>query len=156
MGLVDTLDHLPADHPGRDTLANLLLRIANVMVRYQAADGRWWQVVDQGAREGNYLESSVTAMMAYALAKGVNDGHLPSRFGGAAQKAYEGLLQGAVTVDSNGLASLDRICQVAGLGGGRDGSYAYYLREPIVSNDPKGLGPFILAGLELAKLLRQP
>ena len=44
----------------------------------------------------------------------------------------------------------------AGLGYGRDGSYEYYLREPVVDNDLKGVGPFILAGLEMQRFLGLP
>ena len=42
---------------------------------------------------------------------------------------------------------------VAGLGGTpyRDGSFEYYVQEPIATNDFKGAGPFILAALELEK-----
>ena len=58
--------------------------------------------------------------------------------------------------DGNGRISLTQCCSVAGLGYGRDGSYAYYLKEPVVLNDLKGVGPFILAGIEMQELLGLP
>ena len=55
-----------------------------------------------------------------------------------------------------GQVTLKRCCSVAGLGYGRDGSYEYYLREPVVDNDLKGVGPFILGGIEVQRLLQLP
>jgi unsaturated rhamnogalacturonyl hydrolase len=51
------------------------------------------------------------------------------------------------------LLTLEKVCSVAGLGGEpyRDGSFEYYVSEKTVSNDPKGVGPFILASLEMER-----
>jgi unsaturated rhamnogalacturonyl hydrolase len=154
MALVDTLEVLPADHPGRAQLRAILGRLATAMAACQDKSGRWWQVVDQGGREGNYLESSVTAMLAYAFAKGVNRGFLDAKYGTVAIKAYEGLVRDALEAKPDGAVNLTAICQVAGLGYGRDGSYKYYLSEPVVPNDPKGVGPFLMAGIEIEALLK--
>jgi unsaturated rhamnogalacturonyl hydrolase len=97
-------------------------------------------------------------MFVYALAKGVNHGYLPRDEVPAIEKAYAGILQNFIKPGDNGQWSLTQCCSVAGLGfknaGGRarDGSFDYYVSEPVVSNDLKGVGPFILAGIEMEHL----
>ena len=112
--------------------------------------GLWRQVLDQGEREGNYLESTASCMFAYAMAKGVNRGYLDGRFRKIAKKGYDGILEHFIKVDEDGEVHLQKCCAVAGLGGKpyRDGSYEYYISEPVRDDDPKGVGPFILASLE--------
>jgi unsaturated rhamnogalacturonyl hydrolase len=156
MGLVDTLDFVPAKHPRRGELLAILGRLAEAVSKYQdAKSGAWYQVVDQGARQGNYLEASVTAMLSYALLKAARLGHLDAKYREVGRRAYAGMLQEFVRVDEKGLVNLDRVCQVAGLGGDpekeryRSGTFDYYVGEKIRSNDPKGVGPFILASLEM-------
>jgi unsaturated rhamnogalacturonyl hydrolase len=92
-------------------------------------------------------------MFVYALAKGVRLGYLDEAFLAVARRGHAGLVEHLVTVDEDGLVSLHQICAVAGLGGprGRDGSFAYYVSEPVASDDPKGVGPFIMASLELER-----
>jgi unsaturated rhamnogalacturonyl hydrolase len=70
-------------------------------------------------------------------------------------RAYEGMLDEFVTIDADGEVHLRNNCEVAGLGYGRDGSYRYYMIEPIVTNDPKGTGPMMMAGLQIAELLQR-
>ena len=162
MALVDCLDDLPPTHPDVEAINAVLHRVADGIVRYQdPASGLWWQVVDQGGREGNYLESSASSMFVYALAKGINRGYLArDRYLPAAIKGYAGLVRDCLRTDATGAVSLTRVCEVAGLGYTnakgrvRDGSYEYYLSEPVVENDLKGVGPFILAGLEVQQLNR--
>jgi unsaturated rhamnogalacturonyl hydrolase len=158
MGCVDVLDFLPKDHPGRKEIITQFKQVAAGIVKWQdPKGGLWWQVMDQGGREGNYLEATASAMFVYALAKGVNEGYLPaSEFEPVADKGYLGIVQRLIKRDERGDISLTQCCSVAGLGYGRDGSYAYYLREPIVYNDLKGVGPFILAGIELQKMHKMP
>ena len=157
MALVDVLDFLPLDHPGRPELIAQLNKFAQGIVRYQdGTSGLWYQVTNQGARKGNYLEATGSSMLVYTLAKAVNRGYLGANYSTPAQKGYEGLVRDLVTSDPDGKINLIRCCQVAGLGNGRDGSYEYYLREPIVNNDLKGIGPFILAGIEMDLLLNPP
>jgi len=99
-------------------------------------------------------------MFVYALAKGVNQGYLPRDYVPAIEKGYAGIIQNFVKQDADGRWSLTQCCSVAGLGGSpsggkmRDGSFDYYVGEPVVSNDLKGIGPFILAGIELDELTR--
>lgn len=152
MAIVDILDHLPQSHVGYSTLVDILDQTAAAIVRVQdEATGLWYQILDLPEREGNYLEASASAMFVYAFAKGVRKGCLARDYLLSAQRGYHGLLQNLVKIDSQGLLILDKVCGGAGLGGVpyRDGSFAYYISETIIPNDPKGVGPFILAALEI-------
>jgi unsaturated rhamnogalacturonyl hydrolase len=93
-------------------------------------------------------------MFVYALVKGVRKGYLGEEYLAAAQKGFDGILREFVTVDDQGWAHLDGICAVAGLGGKpyRDGSYEYYVGEKTITNEYKGVGPFIMASLEIERV----
>ncbi|MDH7599829.1 MAG: glycoside hydrolase family 88 protein [Sedimentisphaerales bacterium] len=157
MACVDVLDFIPTDHPGRPKTLEVLEKVCQGIARYQdPASGLWYQVLDQGGRQGNYLEASVSSMFVYTLAKAMNNGYIDRGYESVATKGFEGLVTRLVKVDPNGLVALTQCCAVAGLGYGRDGSYQYYLSEPIVDNDRKAVGPFILAGLQLQQLYGLP
>jgi unsaturated rhamnogalacturonyl hydrolase len=152
MGIVDVLDYFPQNHPRRGEIVAVFKRLADALATYQdSASGLWYQVVDQGSREGNYLEASASCMFAYAFAKGAKAGYLENRFFEIAQKTFRGVTRELVTIEEDGLVNLHQVCQVAGLGGNpyRDGSYEYYISEPRRTNDFKGVGPFIYAALQL-------
>lgn len=153
MALVDALDYFPKDHPKRKELIKYLNDISKSLVKFQDKSGLWYQVTDKGGKEGNYLESSGSAMFAYALAKGANKGYLPKKYKEAADKAFNGLTSKLIKVAADGEVTITEACAVAGLGGNpyRDGSYSYYVNERKKDNDPKATGPFILAALELNK-----
>ncbi|AKD05938.1 glycosyl hydrolase family 88 [Pontibacter korlensis] len=152
MAVVDVLDFFPPDHPKRKDIEAILQRLAPALQKYQdAASGLWYQVVDQGGREGNYLEASASSMFVYALAKGANKGYLDKRYRKVAEKGFKGLTEKLIQVQPDGEVNLTQVCAVAGLSADRDGSYAYYVNEKIRTDDPKGTGPFILASLELNK-----
>ena len=154
MALVDTLDYIPDDHPGRQELIAIFQKTCEGVVKVQDPEsGLWWQVLDQGGRPGNYREATAACMFVYSMAKGINRGYLSNRFLAPTRRGYQGIIEKQIRQEKNGSFSLTSCCQVAGLGYGRDGSYAYYIREPIVDNDLKGVGPFILAGIEMQKLL---
>ena len=112
--------------------------------------GVWYQILDKPNEEGNYLESSCSSMFVYSLLKGIRQEHLPADFMDAAERGYKGIFQEFVEVTPDGQVHLHKGCVVAGLGGRpyRDGSFQYYVSEPVRSNDPKAVGPFILACLE--------
>ncbi len=155
MALVDVLDYFPKDHKGRDTLIAILNRFAAAVVKYQdPASGCWWQVLDKGKEKGNYLEASGSCMFVYALEKGVRKGYLPETFRKAAVKGFAGIQKQFITPNPEGGINLNGVCSVAGLGGEpyRDGSYAYYLSEKVVTNDPKGVGAYLLAAHEMEML----
>ncbi len=157
MAQVDVLDYLPDKHPGRPEIIRLIQKTASGIRRHQDPEsGLWWQVLDQPGRKGNYLEATATAMFVYSLAKAVNHRYLPRDYVPAIMKGYSGIIERLVRKESSGRITLTQCCSVAGLGYGRDGSYEYYLREPVVDNDLKGVGPFVLAGIEVQELLGTP
>lgn len=150
MAIVDDLDFIPQHEPGRDTVLVILNHIAETLKKYQSPEGLWYQVMDKSGDPGNYLESSCSAMFVYSLFKAVRKGYIPSSYFTVARKGYEGILNEFIKVDDNGLVSITKACAVAGLGGKnyRMGDYDYYIHEQIRDNDPKAVGPFILASLE--------
>lgn len=158
MAIVDVLDHLPGAHPQREPIIGILSRTVTALLRVQdPSSGTWYQVLDQGDREGNYLEASASCMFVYAIAKAIREGYLGEEHLGLIRKAYDGIIQRFVQVDDQGLVNLHQICSVAGLGGPfgesyRDGSFAYYIGEEVVTNDYKGVGPFIMASVEMEGL----
>jgi unsaturated rhamnogalacturonyl hydrolase len=149
MALVDVLDFLPEDHPERQNIIQIAQKLADGILKYQDETGAWYQVTDQGDREGNYLEASATSMFSYFLLKGAEKGYLSEEHKQAGIKAYEGILEEFIRRNEDGTISLTKINGVAGLGGDpyRDGSYEYYINEIIRDDDPKGVGPFILASI---------
>lgn len=155
MGIVDVLDFMPSDHSQREKILAILRDLAQAARKYQdERTGLWYQVMDQGPRTGNFLEASASAMFVYALAKAVRNGYLKNESLTVANKGYQGLIANLIKVEPNGLVNLTQVCQVAGLGGNpyRDGSYEYYISTPVVSNDLKGVGPFIMASVEMERL----
>jgi unsaturated rhamnogalacturonyl hydrolase len=156
MAIVDVLDHFPKEHTARQEFLDILERTLKAVARVQdEATGLWWQVLDQGDRPGNYLEASGTCMVVYAIAKGVRNGYLDRSWLPIAARGFEGLLNHLVTIDDKGQIDLHGICSSAGLGGNpyRDGSFEYYVSEPIATNDLHGVGAFILAAVELETAL---
>lgn len=152
MALVDVLDYFPESHPQRQTLLSILERTALAVQKYQdARSGLWYQVMDKATEPGNYTEASGSCMFVYAIAKGIRKGYLPVTFANVAQKGYTGILKTFMQTDAGGYTNLNGTVSVAGLGGSpyRDGSYAYYLSEKVVTNDPKGVGAFLLASTEM-------
>lgn len=156
MAIVDVLDYIPEEETElRQPLIEMINEIAADLKKYQdPATGTWWQIMDQPDAPGNYRESSASSMFTYFYAKALNNGYLDESYRSVAQKAYDGLIQEFMIVHTDNNVSLTNICLVAGLGFGRDGSYEYYMSEPVYRNDPKGTGPFILAGIEMHKLLK--
>ena len=152
MAIVDVLDHLPKEHIHRPDLIAMLDRTATALGKVQdGTAGLWYQILDLPERPGNYLEASASAMIVYAIAKAVRIGYLDPGYISMARRGYRGLLQNLIKVDPQGFLTLEGVCSVAGLGGEpyRDGSYEYYVNEKVISNDPKGVAPFILAALEM-------
>jgi unsaturated rhamnogalacturonyl hydrolase len=148
MALVDTLDYFPEGQPGRQDLIAALEKDAAAVVRVQdAQSGLWYEVLDKGSAKGNYLESSGSCMFVYALARGVQRGYLPEHFLGNAERGYSGIQKKFISIGPDGDVQVTGTVKVGGLGGEpyRDGSYAYYLSEKVISDDPKGVGAFLMA-----------
>jgi unsaturated rhamnogalacturonyl hydrolase len=152
MALVDTLPYYPQDDPGRATLLAILNRTAAALVRYQdEKTGLWYQVLDKPNKKGNYFESSAACMFAYALARGVRLGYLPPSYSENATRAWQGILTRFVHTETDGSVGISGTVKGIDLGGDpyHDGSYEYYVNSPVVTNDPKGLGSFLLASTEM-------
>lgn len=154
MALVDTYEIIYGEnrqHDHSDSLSIIINLIGEELLKLQDKNnGCWQQVLDETGREGNYFEMSATPMFAYSFLKGYRLGMLPKKYAQAARKALKGMCSEFLKKDEQtGRLTLTNICSVAGLSADRDGSFEYYLREPIRENDPKGVGPFILALMEL-------
>jgi len=152
MALVDTLDYFPPKHAQRAELIAILNGLARAVAKYEdSRSGLWYQVLDKRGAKGNYLESSAACMFVYALAKGVRNGYLPAGYMKTANDGYRGIQKEFVKYDASGGFNLAGTVSVAGLGGNpyRDGSYEYYVSEKVVTNDPKGIGAFLLAATEM-------
>ncbi len=153
--VVDVLDYMPAQFEGRDSIMTIINTLAEGIVKYQEPEtGVWWQVTDQNNRKGNYLESSASSLFVYFLCKAVNKGYIPVEYKAAAERGFNGLIKQFIKEEPDGSYTITNCCAVAGLGGkgNRDGSFAYYIGEPVIENDPKSVGSFILAAIEYEKM----
>ncbi|MCL2828789.1 MAG: glycoside hydrolase family 88 protein [Oscillospiraceae bacterium] len=147
MGLADTLEFFPVDHKDRQTLIDALERSFAALAKVQSPEGVWYQILDKGNKRGNYLEASASIMFTYAMAKAISLGCIDqTTYGPVLQKAYQGIIDEFLTTTNQGLINLNKVCQSASLGGDEihDGSFVYYISEPIVSNDRRGFGLLIL------------
>jgi unsaturated rhamnogalacturonyl hydrolase len=152
MALVDTLQYFPEDDPGRKQLITQLERDAAAVSRYQdGTTGLWFQVLDKAGTKGNYLESSASCMIVYALAKGVREGYLPQRYSETAKRGYRGILSHFIQPGPLDSVSLIGTVKANGHGGDsyREGSYAGSIGEKTITNDPTGIGAFLLASTEM-------
>ena len=117
MALVDVLDWMPQNHPQRPALIKIMKSVAPPIAKYQdAKTGLWWQVMDQGARKGNFTESSASCMFVYALAKGVRMGYLPQTYEANVRKGWQGIQTAFVKTAPDGSLQLDGTVKVGGLG----------------------------------------
>jgi unsaturated rhamnogalacturonyl hydrolase len=154
MAIIDILDYLPANHPDRPALISILQKSCDALLRVRdQKSGIWYQVLNQGGREGNYLEGSGSAMYIYVFAKGARLGYLDKKYRQIAENAFDCFVKELVAVDNKGMVTIHNICGGCGLGGNpyRDGTYEYYVTEKRFDNDTKGVAPFILAAIELDK-----
>jgi unsaturated rhamnogalacturonyl hydrolase len=152
MAIVDILDFLPENHADRAQLINILQSEIDALLKVADIEtGLWYQVLDQGGREGNYLEGSGSSMYTYAMAKAANKGYIDSKYKTIANDKFSSIVKNLIDTDENGNLLFKNICGGCGLGGNpyRDGSYNYYITEKVVVNDTKGVAPFIMAALEL-------
>jgi len=151
--IVDALDYFPATHPKRQALIAILNRLVNALEKFQDKEtGLWYDVMNYNGpgKEKNYFEASAACQFTYAIAKGVRKGYLPAAKLAIAKKAYAGIVKKFIKVE-NGQTNLYGTVKVSGLGGNpyRDGSFDYYMGEPVIVNDPKGMGAFLLASNEM-------
>ncbi len=158
MALLDTLDKCEVCRECEEEyeyLKQAFVDLTDSMLKLQDESGLWYQLPALGGKEPNYLETSGSAIMAYSLLKGVRLGFLPENYRVYGLKAFRGICN-AYLKEKNGQLSLGGICLVAGLGPAdnprRDGSFAYYVSEPVVEDDAKGVGPLLLAYTEMRRL----
>jgi unsaturated rhamnogalacturonyl hydrolase len=157
MALVDILDYLDEDSR-REEVIEIVGRMAEAITKVQDLEsGVWYQVLDMADREGNYLEGSVSSMFTYFLLKAVKEGYIDGSYYQFARKAYQGILENLMVIREDGGTVITPVCAVAGLGGDpyRDGSYEYYINEKRRDNDPKAVGPFILASILYEELEKE-
>ncbi len=163
MAMIEVLDALPADYARRGEIVDLFRKAMTAVMKHQdKATGVWYDVLDvQDPR--NYLEATCSSMFAYCLLKGARLGYLDASFKAAGIRAYNGIVKQFVRVNPDKTISLTRCCSVSGLGPApgpfvktpnykRDGSFDYYMSEPIRDNDAKGVGPFVWASLEMENM----
>ncbi|WP_304224572.1 glycoside hydrolase family 105 protein [Gracilinema caldarium] len=157
MALADILEMLPDTYNinghNKKELIDIFSTILNTLVTYQDSNEKmWYQVLDRGHQNGNYLETSCSAMFCYGYAQAAKmkiDLYVNPLV--VAEDTFWGISNKYLKFEDDGSVNLHGICKVAGLGGNpyRDGSYAYYINEPVIANDFKGVGPYILAGTAL-------
>ncbi|OTN76783.1 hypothetical protein A5886_001862 [Enterococcus sp. 8G7_MSG3316] len=153
MALVDTIALLP-DEAATSSLSQMFEQTLKALANVRSAEHVWYQVLDQGEKTGNYLEASASSMICYAAAKAIKLGVISQEWQGFVDETYQGIINEFVFITNEGWLNLIRNCEVAGLGGPdkRDGSFVYYISEPIITNDFKGYGAFLQASLLLQPL----
>ena len=155
MAVIDTYEIISEEFAEERTiLESLANKLADGIIQYQNKNGVWYQVVDKGGKKGNYEESSSSCMFAYFFMRGINKGLLPELYSQYAKKAVDGIMKEFVVTDNLCKLHINNVCQVAGLGPDkkpyRDGSFSYYISEPVVADDNKARGPLLLLLCELA------
>ncbi len=154
MALVDVLDFLPENHPQHDEIVGILNDVSDALEKVRDPEtGVWFQVLNKAGEKGNYPEASCTAMFIYAFARGANQGYLPQSYLKIANNTFDNLLNEFIVEGPEGNHTITNICGSCGLGGTpyRDGNYEYYITEEQIDNDPKGIGAFVLAAIELKR-----
>jgi unsaturated rhamnogalacturonyl hydrolase len=152
VAMVDIIEIIDGD--ARLEIAEIFSELMESILKYRDNDSKmYYQVVNMQGKEGNYLETSGSSMIAYAMMKGARLGVLTEEYHTFGKETFEGICSRYLDFDSDGKLSLGGICLVAGLGPEnntrRDGSYEYYISEPVVENDAKGVAPFVLCYTEI-------
>ena len=160
MALVDVLENFPSENKYKDSILAILKRFADAIKKVQdPTSGLWYDIINLPKAKGNYFEASASSMFVCAMAKAVRLGFLSASYLSISQKGYSGILNKFIETDATGQTNLKGTVTVSGLGGNpyRDGSYAYYMSEKVIVNDPKGVGAFLQAAneMELLPLLKK-
>ena len=151
--LVDALDYFPQSHPKRKQLLAILTRTINTIQKYQdAKSGLWYDVLGYNGpgKEKNYFEASASCQFVYTIAKAVRKGYVTADKIKIAQRGFDAINKTFIK-NNNNAYSLSGTVKVSGLGNKpyRDGTFEYYMSEPVIDNDPKGLGVYLLASIEM-------
>ncbi len=157
MALLDTLSKTEPEgfEAEYENLKKVFKELIDSLLKYQDESGMWYQLPALLGKEPNYLETSGSAILAFSILRGVRLGFLPESYRAYGVKAFDGIRNKYMKTE-DGRLHLGGICLVAGLGPAnnerRDGSFAYYMSEPVVEDDAKGVGPFLLAYTEIRRL----
>jgi unsaturated rhamnogalacturonyl hydrolase len=143
VAVAELLDVLPENHPGRPKVLEIYRAHIRGLAERQGRDGRWHQLLD---RPDSYLETSATAMFAYAVAKGVNRGWLDP----LAHAPMAILAWNAVSSQVNAQGQVENVCVGTGMGF----DPAFYYARPVSAVAPHGPGPVLLAGAEMVILAK--
>ena len=152
--LIDVTENIAPGHEDfREEMTGIARELAaNLLPYIDKETGMLFQVPNQPGREGNYPETSGSAMVAYFYIKGTRLGILDKSYAAVGASIFRSICDRYLT-ERDGKLNLGGICLVAGLGPEnnrrRDGTYEYYMSEPVVENDAKGLAPFLMCYTEL-------
>ena len=145
--LIDLIELMDGKEYGQEHLTEHLKDFIASVANYQDKEtGLWYQIMDKGDREDNWLESSSSALFLYFTAKAIKSGFVADTYRSVVEKAYEGLLNHMVEVEKDKL-TLKGICI-----GTSAGLYDYYIGRPTSENDLHGMGAFVLACMALHDL----
>lgn len=139
MAMIDVLEVLPAEHPRRDELLEILGGLVSGFVEHQDPDsGLWFQVVDRGDRADNWTETSCSSMYTFTISRAVERGYVDGSYRGAADRGFAGVLT-RISLGEDGRAELEEVVVGTGVG-----DYAYYIARERQTDDFHGLGAFLI------------
>lgn len=156
ISLIDIIEFIDDENAKSELVKIFAEEIDGISQYADKETSMYYQVVDKGGEEGNYLETSGSSMIAYAMMKGARLGVIDGKYAEQGRKTFDGICKKYLSISENGDLNLGGICLVAGLGPEhnprRDGSYEYYISEPVVENDAKGVAPFVLCYTEVKRM----
>ncbi len=148
VAVLDELDFVPKDHPRRGELCALVRDLLTALCRYQSGEGRWYQVVDKGGQEGNWLENSCSCLYVAAICKAVRNGILGEAYLRAAERGYRAVIR---SLDWDGPdIRIGNVCVGTGVG-----DYAHYCARPVSVNDLHGVGAFLIMCAEMQETVER-
>jgi len=143
MAIVDTLDVIPHDQPGRDQLIAILRELVVGVAHYQnQKTGLWYQILDKPDLDRNWTETSGSSMFTYIINVSIKRGYISNKYQDVANRGYKGVLS-RVSIGADGLTDIAGICV-----GTNVGDLAWYLARERRTNDFHGLGAFLLMNEE--------
>ena len=145
VAVLDDLDFLPENHPKYHEMQRLVKELLEALCKFQSEDGRWYQVVNKGHVEGNWLENSCSCLYVAAICKAVRKGLLPAEYLQVAKKGYEGIIR-SLEWDGDNLL-VGNVCIGTGVG-----NYDFYIHRPTSVNDLHGVGAFLIMCAEVQEM----
>jgi unsaturated rhamnogalacturonyl hydrolase len=143
VAVLNELDFIPKDHPKRREMCDLVVDLLTALCKFQSEDGRWYQVVNKGDCEGNWLENSCSCLYTAAICKAVRTGILDKAFLSNAKRGYEGVIRSLTWEDDD--LQIGNVCIGTGVG-----DYTHYINRPVSVNDLHGVGAFLIMCTEVA------